>query len=147
MPVELPLSTGRPKRDIIEMAHQYCGIDIDTLSVDEMTRGLRTLNFMMLEPPFNRIEFDIPPYGDGDLADQSGIADTYTPAVVLALAARIAPSMGKTLSAETRASLAQAMGVLRAGTVEVPELAAQSGLPLGLGARQYHTASGWTEAD
>lgn len=147
MTVTLDIGTGRPKRDIVEMAHQYCGLAIATVSADELTNALRTLNYMMMEPPFNRIGYAVPAYGDGDLAHLSGIEDTYVPAVVLSLAARIAPGMGKTLSVEAKAAMAQAMGVLRAATVQVPAFTPADGLPMGAGARRSGVALGasaWT---
>lgn len=133
--VTLSVGTGRPKFDIIDLAYEECGLAAAEFerTPEEMKAGLRRLNAMMMEAPFSALGYALPAYGDGDLNERSGLLDKYIPAVVGFLALKLAPGLGKSLSAEQRAALSKSMATLRAEIATVPELAMRPGVYLGEG--------------
>ncbi len=144
--VSLDLGIGRPKADIIEQAYRLCGINRDDLGSDEIGDGLRDLNIMMMDAPWNALGYDQPAFGDGDPADLSGLLDAYVPAVVHELAMRLAPNMGKTLSTEAAARVKTTRRSLDALIATVPALKARGGIHQGAGmARRGWLRTGiWT---
>lgn len=105
---------GRPKRDLIEMAFEECGSAGYEFgrTPEEIAAGLRKLNTLMAEWPFDQLGYVMPTYGAGLPEDLSGIPDSAVQAVALQLALRIAPGMGATLSPESRAALSRSYNLL-----------------------------------
>lgn len=109
MPVELTINvTGRPKRDIIEMAREFAGLagyEFDA-TPEEVASHLRRLDVMMAVWPFNMLGYDAATYGSGLPEDPSGLPEDAIEAVANNLALRIAPGLGASLSIEARSALA-----------------------------------------
>lgn len=125
MPVVLDLSEdGPPKRQIIELAFGEIGSAGYEFgrTPEEVTDALLRLNALMLQWPFNLLAYEQPEYGVGSADDASGIPLAMLNAVASALALRLAPVMGATLSAEARANLTSAVSVLYAQTATVPTM-------------------------
>ncbi|CAB4140433.1 hypothetical protein UFOVP407_55 [uncultured Caudovirales phage] len=145
--VVLPVGTGRPKADIITRAFAMCALGDDDFerTPEEMGMGLRILNVMMMEAPWNLLGYDQPRYGDGDLADQSSLADKHIPAVVGELATRIAAAIGKSLKPEAMRAVSRSLMALRADLATVKQLKARSGIHRGAGVREgWVRGSSWT---
>ncbi|MES2904012.1 MAG: packaged DNA stabilization gp4 family protein [Pseudomonadota bacterium] len=133
----LTVDIGRQKRDLVELAYQICGINIDALSPEDLSDGLRDLNFMMMETPWSELGFTLPTYGDGDLAEASGLLDKYVPAVIHELAMRRAPAKGKSLSVEAAARVRTTRATLETIIAVVPTFKMRGGVSLGSGRRCY----------
>jgi hypothetical protein len=145
--IVLPVGTGRPKADIISRAFAMLGLGDDEFerSPEEMGMGLRTLNVMMMEEPWNQLGYDQPTYGDGDLADQSGIADKHMSAVVGELAVRLASAIGKELPPGTMRTVARGLMALRADLASSPQLKVRGGVHRGQGVRNgWVSGQSWT---
>lgn len=115
MPTLLTLPADGPtNRHLIERAYGECGVsDPDS---DDIARGLRKLEAMGRTFPFNASG-----YIEGGLPeDASGIDPMHEDAVVGQLAKRLAPDMGKTLSAEQKSEARQALASLKAAVVTLP---------------------------
>ena len=120
------------KREVIQQAYAELGIasyEFD-ISPEEMQAGLRLLGLQMAEWNIHGIRIS---YQAGDdIADQAGVPDWAVNALYLALAIRLAPSFGKTPSAETKAAKAAAYRTLMAKMV-IP----QAVVPVGYGGAGY----------
>lgn len=134
--------TTTTKRTIVDMAYEECalaGYEFDVTPEETLT-ALRRLDSLMAawQAQSIYIGYNFPPaLGEGDLDDPSGIPDVFLDIVVMSLAMRIAPRMGKTISAETRTELAKQMSSLRAQTAIIPERPLARGTPAGSGRRQW----------
>jgi tail accessory factor len=106
--------TGRPKRDIIEMAREFAGLAGFEFGseAEEIASHLRELDTMMAEWPWDGLGYDPATYGSGLPEDLSGIPADAVGAVSKHLGLRIAPGLGATLSAEAKAQLARAYGAI-----------------------------------
>lgn len=133
MSIVLSLPTGRPKRDIIEVAFDDCGLagyEFDR-TPEEQTMALRKLNALMLEWPWNRLGYVQPTYGVGQAEEPSGLDDKHVNTVAQYLALRIAPGIGVTLAPEQRATLARSFATLQAEVATVPDVEIPIGFPRG----------------
>lgn len=101
---------GRPKRNLIDMAFEECGVGGYEFDRDpeEINMALRRLNALMGEWPWKTIDYNMPDYGDGQPEDVSGVPFDAENAVALHLAQRVAAGMRIPLGAEHRAARAQA---------------------------------------
>lgn len=135
--VVLELGTGRSKGEIVERAFAVIGIASENLDSDMLVKGLSTLNVMMMEAPWNALGFNLPTYGEGDLADFSELLDAYIPAVVHGLAMLLAAEFGKTLSTEAAARVRTTRRNLDALLAASPALKMRAGVPLGVGRRDF----------
>ena len=132
------------KRAIVELAFQECRLNnyqFD-LTPAEMNAALQKLDNLMAEWAVTGrdLGYNYPVvYGGGDLSDESGIPNVAVQGASLYLALRIAPQMGKTLSAETRRSMTQAMIAIDTITaVPVDRLLTRT-TPLGAGNKPWTT--------
>jgi hypothetical protein len=133
MSIVVSLPAGRPKRDIIEIAFDDCGLagyEFDR-TPEEQTIALRKLNALMLEWPWNKLGYVQPVYGVGQAEEPSGLDDKYVHAVAQYLALRIAPGIGASLQPEQRASMARSLATLQAEVATVPEVEVPVGYPRG----------------
>jgi len=133
----LYVPTGRPKNELIDRAYAKCGLagyEFER-TPEEMGDGLRELNVMMMEKPWSLLGFNLPAQGDGDLTDQSGLLDSYVPAVVMELALRLCPQLGKSLSAEAVKVHSRAVALLRAELATTPAMKLRGGVYAGSGRR------------
>lgn len=106
------------KKEVIEQAYEELGIgstEFD-ISPDEMQTGLRLLDLMMAGWNIHGIR--IAYQAGADIAAQTGVPDWAVEALFLTLAIRIAPSLGKTPSDDTKAAQKSAYTVLMAKMVE-----------------------------
>lgn len=134
------------KRAIIELAYEEISLseyEFDT-TPEEMASGLRKLDALMAElnGPGNAliIPYNFPPgIGQGDLDDESYIPDFGVAAIAIQLAVRIAPAIGKTMSAESRRTLQYGMNALRAATAYIPDRQLPAGTIRGAGAKPWAT--------
>jgi len=132
------------KRAVIEMAYEelaLAGYAFDQ-TPDELFTALRRLDALMAmwEGPGVGIDlgYNAPAIiGGGDLDEASGIPDWALQPVVISLALRIMPTIGKTMSAETRAALAAGMQALRNGGTRIPERALPVNTAWGSGNRRW----------
>lgn len=141
MTVTLSLPAGRPKRDIIELAFDDCGLagyEFDR-TADEQTMALRKLNALMLEWPWNTLGYSQPSYGVGQVEEPSGLPDDAINAVAQYLALRIVPGMGASLSPEQRATNARSLATLQAQYAVIPDSTLPGNVPLGSGRRGYRS--------
>jgi hypothetical protein len=144
MTVTISLPVGRPKRDIIELAFDDCGLagyEFDR-TPEEQGMALRKLNALMMEWPWSGLGYSQPSYGTGQVEGPSGIPDSAINAVAQYLALRIAPGMGNALSPELRASMASSKAVLFAQLAVIPDMALPGNTTRGTGNR--HRVSPFT---
>lgn len=132
------------KRAIVELAFQECRLanyQFD-LTPAELTAALQKLDNLMAEwkATGRDLGYNYPVvYGGGDLNDESGIPNVAVQGAALYLALRIAPQMGKTLSVETRKSMAQAMIAIDTITVVPVDRLLTRTTPLGAGNKPWTT--------
>jgi hypothetical protein len=115
-------ATGRPKREIIELAFDDCGMagyEFDR-TPEEQSMALRKLNAMMYEHPWDQLGYAQPGYGVGQAEGGSGLPDFAINAVAMYLALRIAPGMGVSLSQEQRAAMARSLTTLQSQIATIP---------------------------
>lgn len=130
------------KRQLIEAAHSEIGLGdyIFDIPAEQLQIALRRLDAMMAE--WNgmglRLGYALPgSYTAGDLATESGIPDRAWEAVVTNLAIRLAPSFGKAVMPETKATADRSLSMLL-GKVLPPEV--QYGrIPAGAGNKPWRT--------
>lgn len=111
-------------------------------SPEEQVSALRRLDALMieLETQGMALHYNYPAALGASLpTDASGIDDKAVNAVIQQLALRLAPAIGKTLSAESRASYVQSLAALRVMYAVIPERTLQRGTPIGAGNKPYST--------
>lgn len=113
------------------------------ITPDEQSMVIRRLDGLLAtwENSFQiRLGYKFPAAPDGsDPDDDSGIPDGASEAVYLNLAIRIAPSFGKTLSADTRTSARQGWDALLKYAAAPIEQQLPSTLPRGAGNKAWRT--------
>lgn len=130
------------KRTLVQMAREAAGLagyDFDA-SLEEDASHLRRLDSLMATYPWSRLGYNRPgTLGSSDMADAIGIPDQFVEAASWQLAMRIAPGLGKSMSAEARGALSASMAMVMAyaataaiGTMQLP-----SSTPLGAGTRPF----------
>lgn len=124
MTVVLNIPQGRPKRDIIELAFDDCGLagyEFDR-TPEEQSMALRKLNALMLEHPWNMLGYDQPTYGVGVVEQPSGLPDDAVNTVAQYLALRIVPGVGAALSSEAKATMARSLMNLQSQYAKLPDM-------------------------
>lgn len=124
MTVVLSIPAGRPKRDIIELAFDDCGLagyEFDR-TPEEQSMALRKLNALMLEHPWNQLGYTQPAYGVGLAEEPSGLPDDTINAVAQYLALRIVPGIGASLSPEQKATMARSLALLQSEYAVIPTM-------------------------
>ncbi len=135
----LPLYGPPPKRDIIQRAYGYCGqatYEFE-LSPEEYVAGLRAMNDQ-LAPLCPQCGYNLPPEGDGNPEDNSGIALTDILGVAYFVAQLLAPTIGKQLQGNKRAAIACDAFLARYQTIPFQQMG--RGTIRGAGNRRY---TGW----
>ena len=138
MTVILPTRAGRPKRDIIELAFDDCGLagyEFDR-TPEEQGVALRKLNAMMMEWPWNGLGYRQPAYGQGEADEASGLPDSAVNAAAQYLALRIAPGMGATISPEQRATNARSLLLIQSEHAATPPSIVAGAMLTGAGQRR-----------
>jgi len=138
-------ATGRPKRDIIELAFADCGLagyEFDR-TPEEQSLALRQLNALMMETPWDGLGYDQPAYGVGQAEGGSGIPDFAINAVAQYLAIRIAPSIGVTLPAEHAKTAARSLMALQSQIATIPTVEFPGNTVRGSGHRSWGNGIGY----
>lgn len=134
------------KRTIISMAYEnvaLSGYEFD-VTPEELFSGLRSMDAAMALDVAQgiRLNYNFPLlFGQGDLEDYSGIPDAAVEYAALRLAKAICSKMGKTLSLDAKARLAQATAAVRILTLSIPSKEYHYGTPKGAGNRIWN---GWS---
>jgi hypothetical protein len=137
---ETVASTTR-KRVLIEMAVEECklaGYEFN-FSPEEYVATLRRLDTLASGLKADGIDlgYNFPvTMGGGEVDDASGIADADLGEVAVLLSFRLAPMIGKTMSAESKIARAEAQRSLRARYAVIPTVSLPGGTPLGAGNRR-----------
>lgn len=125
------------KRQLIAQAFEELAIGEDfELSPYQWQNALVRLDSMMATWNNSgiRLGYPIPSsQGSSDLDQDSGVPDVANEAIFLNLAIRLAPSFGKQVSPDTRASAKTAYGELEAKAAFPMEMQLPGGMPLGAG--------------
>ena len=133
---------GVLKREIIQQAYAECGqagYEWE-LTPEEYDVALRRLDALLAEwrgAYGVELGYNFPALGGGSPEDESGLANTAVQVVVGMLALRIAPTIGKTISAETRAILASSFAAMRSAFNCPPRVRLDNRTPAGAGNRGY----------
>jgi hypothetical protein len=137
---------GYSKRQFVEGAFEELGIasyDFD-LQPEELESAMRRLDAMMAEWNAKGIRLSYPIPGspdDNDLDEPSEVPDSAYEAMITNLGIRIAPSIGKTVSVETKANAKAAYNTLLARACYPPEMQFPGSTPSGAG-NKPHRVSG-----
>lgn len=130
------------KRQLIEQAFEEIGYasyayDLET---EQLEAGLRRLDSMMATWNGRLIKLGYPlpeTQDDSDLDQDSRIPDRANEAVYLSLALRIAPIVGKAVSAETKMSAKLAYNEMLRWAVQPKEMQMPSTMPAGAGNKPW----------
>lgn len=132
------------KRTVISMGFEELGLadyEFNTTNEEKATalRRLDSLMALWAGPGFNfDLGYNFPPViGQGSYSDPAGIPDSTLEAVATHLAVRLAPIIGKSISAETRAALTSSMRALRAQYAVVLERRLPAGTIVGAGNKPW----------
>lgn len=133
-----PYPSTATKADLLDLMFEECGragYEFDR-SPGEDASALRRLDAMMAEWQARGITigYNFPTtFGQGQPTDKAGIPDAAINTVAAWAAFRIAPGMGKTISAETRKAMADGLAFLRAETATIPEMLLPKSTARGIG--------------
>jgi hypothetical protein len=136
------------KRALIELAYEEIGMASYAFDIqpDQFTLAVRRLNAMMAEWSAKGIR--VAYNGPGGIADESGIPDWAQQAVYTNLALSLAPTIGKTVSPETRINAHKSLTFVMGRTAQPVEMQIDSGsIPAGAGWKQIEEASLVTPED
>lgn len=133
--------TTATKRSLIGQAYTECAIngwDYD-ISPEELDKALLRLDMLAAELTGRGLDigYNAPSaIGQGDLDDELGCPDQAFFGLAVLLAQRLCPTMGKTMSAESKMTLNAAMKAVRSSAaVLIPSMSLARGTPLGAGNR------------
>jgi hypothetical protein len=130
------------KRQIIQQAFDEIGLApyVFDLTADQLESALRRLDSMIAMWDSRGIRLGYPLPGspqNSDLDSETNMPDVAVEAAFLQLAARLAPSYGKVVSAETKAAAKQAYDALLVQFATPPEMLIPAGFPIGAGYKPY----------
>lgn len=135
--------TTTTKRALIGQAYIECalnGWEYD-ITPEEMDKALTRLDMLAAELVGRGISigYNAPSaIGLGDLDDDLGCGDQAFFGLAVLMAQRLCPTMGKTLSVESKMTLNAAMKAVRSAAVQmVPPMRLARGTPLGSGNRSW----------
>lgn len=126
------------KRVLVNMAFEemtLAGYEFDA-TPEEQASTMRRLDALMAEWATASLDlgYNFPAtFGQGDLEDPTNIPDATVNTVIMQLALRSAPSIGKTLSPESRKALADGMIALRTAYAVIPRVSFPDGTVRGSG--------------
>jgi hypothetical protein len=128
------------KGDVLQMAYDELAITNGVFPVSpEMQRlALNRFDAMMAEWEADGVAlgYAYPSvYAQSLPAEASGLQDAVVQAVSTNLALRVGPTIGKTVSGETRKAANRGMNMLRVRTLTIPAMQLPSRLPKGQGNR------------
>lgn len=127
------------KRQLIESAFEELGLApyVFELQPERMESALRKMDAMIAEWTKNglQIGYNAP----GDLASESGVALHDNQAVYLQLALRLAPSLGKVPSPDTKSDAESAMDTLYIAAAQPLQRQQPRDMPRGEGQKPWRT--------
>jgi len=138
--VTITLSSGRLKRDIIEMMREMCGEAGFTFgaTAEEEKSDLRQLDSMMTEWPWSETTYNFPTSVAVSLpTDECGLAEVDVPAVVASLALRRVPMLGKSLGPEAASQIARSYQSVCSRYATMPTMPLAPHTPRGSGFPGY----------
>lgn len=142
--VDTPVTATATKRQLVEHAFNECrlnGWEYD-ITAEEKDRALSRLDALMRELLGRGYDlaYNFPTaIGAGDLDDQLGCPDGAFYGLGTLLAFRLAPTMGKTISAESRVAMQDAMKAVIASAIDpIPTASFAPGTPMGSGNKSYY---------
>lgn len=133
---------GYTKRQFVEDIHAEIGLAsyVFDMPAEQLQRTMRRLNAMMAEWNAKgiRLGYPIPssPEG-GDLDDETEVPDSAWEAIITNGAIRVAPSFGKQVMAETKATAKRAYNTLLSRAAMPPEMQFPNTLPAGAGNKPW----------
>lgn len=142
----VPVYGGPLKRDLIQLAYEECGqagYEFE-LTAEEYASALRRLDALMYEWRDGYgidLSYNFANYGKGSPEDESGIPPAATQVVATYLAMRVAPGIGKTMTAESSGALARSFSLLRTTYTNMPRMGFRAGTIRGAGHRRF----GWRD--
>lgn len=146
--VESLTPTTATKRALVEMAFEEIGLAgyEFNASPEEYSSAMRRMDALMREWASPGVGIDVgynfpAVIGMGDLDEVSGIPDEAVNTVILKLALRIMPVIGKSMSPETRLAMAEGWTALRATYAKRPQMALPRKTLRGAGNKPWSTWS------
>lgn len=133
---------GWTKGQFIEAAFEEIGLGsyVFDMQPDQLNMALRRLDSLMATWNANGVRLSYPqpccPNGS-EMTDKTYVPDSANEAIYTNLAIRIAPTMGKTISAETRACAKQGYNVLLARAAMPHQMQLPGSMPAGAGNRYW----------
>lgn len=129
------------KRQFVEEAFEELGFAsyIYDLAPEQLQAALRRLDAMMASWNANGIRLGYPLSSspeDSELDTETNVPDSANEAIYLALAVRLAPTVGKQVSPETKQSAKAAYNNMLTQLIELPEMQFQR-LPSGAGNKSW----------
>jgi len=135
---DIPIPTGPTNKELVDLA--YSGLAISDAMFgrtdEEYAGGVLLLRAMMSEWPFDQLGYDD---STARPSERSGIDRKWFQAVGMALAERIAPAIGKTMTREAVKVQARSYSRLCAGVAVVPSAQYGYSTPMGMGHRRSGT--------
>lgn len=138
---------GYTKRQFVTAALEEIGLAsyVFDLQPEQLQSALRRLDALMAD--WNgkgiRLGYPLPSSPqDSDLDDESNVPDSANEAVILNLAIRLAPSYGKQVAIETKASAKQGYDVLLQRATVPPQQQLPGSLPSGAGNKPWRVYDG-----
>lgn len=131
---------GWTKGQFIEAAFEEIGLGsyVFDLQPEQLNLALRRLDALMATWNANGIRLSYPqpccPSGS-EMSDKTYVPDSANEAIYTNLAIRLAPTLGKTISAETRQSAKQGYNILLARAAMPNQMQLPGNLPAGAGNR------------
>lgn len=136
---------GYTKRNFVEGAYEELGIDSYNfdLQPEDLESAMRRLDAMMAEWNAKGIRLSYPIPGspkDGDLDEPTQVPDSAYETIITNLGIRIAPQLGKTVAAETKATAKQGYNTLLARACYPPEMQFPGTMGVGAGNKPRRTS-------
>lgn len=138
---------GYTKRQFVTAALEEIGLAsyVFDLQPEQLQSALRRLDALMAD--WNgkgiRLGYPLPSSPqDSDLDEESNVPDSANEAVILNLAIRLAPSYGKQVAIETKASAKQGYDVLLQRATVPPQQQFPGSLPSGAGNKPWRVYDG-----
>jgi hypothetical protein len=138
---------GYTKRQFVTAALEEIGLAsyVFDLQPEQLQSALRRLDALMAD--WNgkgiRLGYPLPSSPqDSDLDEESNVPDSANEAVILNLAIRLAPSYGKQVAIETKASAKQGYDVLLQRATVPPQQQLPGSLPSGAGNKPWRVYDG-----
>ncbi|MEZ7524011.1 packaged DNA stabilization gp4 family protein [Burkholderia vietnamiensis] len=129
------------KRELVEAAYEEIGLAgyVFDLTDEERDTALRRLDRLASQWDAKgiRLGYNLPPSADASsLDDDAGIPDWAEQAFYTNLALRLAPTVGKQVSQDTRIAARDGYRTLLMGNYEIPQMQMPRHMPIGTGNRR-----------